>query len=234
MNKSLVSPSFLKQKARQIKREKSLSQSQSLDEAAKLQGFSNYKNYLNVLAASRKQSESSEEALLKSISLEKDISKKAALIISLIHKFKIAFQDFFAVLGQLQTSEEVVQSVCEKSTLKDDIQAAFLNYFRESKSDIQALPLKEHFLAKAVSVKDLTYEFVEGELHVSGNYDIEFEFEFEVPDEHKHLPHFSRDPMFGDFEVTIDKDKKMTFENPNIGEDDDEMLYMGPFKIGRF
>ncbi len=233
MNKSLVSPSYLKQKARQIKRERSISQSQSLDEAAKLQGFSNYKNYLNVLASS-KQSDSSKDSFLKAIFSEKDISKKAALTISSIHKFKNAFSDLFAVLGQIQDSEEAVQSVCEKSTLKNDIQAGLLNYFLEAKEDVQALPLKDHFLAKVVSVKELTYELVEDELRVSGNYDIEFEFEFnDVPDDMKHLPHFSRDPMFGDFEVTIDKDKKMTFENPNIGEDDGETVYMGPFKIGK-
>jgi type II secretory pathway pseudopilin PulG len=56
MKKSLVSPSFLKQKARQLKKEKSLSQSQALNEAAQHFGFSNYKNYLNVLEGNQKQS----------------------------------------------------------------------------------------------------------------------------------------------------------------------------------
>lgn len=229
--KSLVSPSFLKQKARQLKREKSLSQSQALDETAKLFGFSNYKNYLNILEDNSEQSGPSLEGLLKKIISEKDISKKVALATSFIQTFEASFQDLLEVLKLFQHSENAVQSVCEKSKLKDDVNKSLLNYFLESKNEIQLLPLKEHFVAKDVSVKNLTYALKGDEIYVSGDYDLEFEFEFEVPDEDKHLPHFNREPMFGEFEVWIDKNRKMTVGNPTIGENIDGSFYMVSFKI---
>ncbi len=71
MKKSLVSPSFIKQKAKQLKREKSLSQSQALNEAVQLFGFSNYKNYLNILEDNCKQSKVLINNLIKNISSEK-------------------------------------------------------------------------------------------------------------------------------------------------------------------
>ncbi len=45
--KSLVSPSYFKQQAKRLKKERSLTHAGSLDEYAKSCGFSNYRNYLN-------------------------------------------------------------------------------------------------------------------------------------------------------------------------------------------
>lgn len=83
-----------------------------------------------------------------------------------------------------------------------------------------------------MSVRSLNYELIENRIHVHGKYHLEFEFEMEIPENSKHLPHFRRDPMFGDFEAVIDKDKNITFENPSIGEEVDGSFYMGSFKLG--
>ena len=77
---TLVSPTFLKQRARQLKaREKSLKQNQAYDQAAQEHGFSNYKHYQNVLKSSHKQSKPPIEEILKSIFLENDLSNKMEL-----------------------------------------------------------------------------------------------------------------------------------------------------------
>ncbi len=128
MKKSLVSPSFLKQKARQLKREKSLSQSQALDEAAQQFGFSNYKNYLNVLEANLKQSKPAKEVLLKQIASEKNIYKKMDLAISSIFNSKIPFPEQLDILQLFQDSDDSdddydseKQAICEKLILSEDL-----------------------------------------------------------------------------------------------------------------
>lgn len=233
--KSLVSPSFIKQKARQIKKAKSLSQSDALNEAVKEYGFSNYKNYLNALEKNRPipSSDSSEKKLrFNEIFSEKDSSKKEHLAVSFIHDFNPPFHELFEIINHFQYSAEAVEQICQQSNLQNEIQKSLLDYFVAAKSDIQALPLKEYFVAKSVSVRSLNYEFGESNIHVSGKYHLEFEFEMEVPEDGKHLPHFRRDPMFGDFEAVIDKDNNITFDNPSIGEEVDGKIYMGSFKLG--
>lgn len=233
--KSLVSPSFIKQKTRQIKKEKSLSQSDALNEAVKEYGFSNYKSYLNALEKNRTapSADSSEKRLrFNAIFSEKDFSKSEHLAISFIHDFNPTFRELFEIINHFKFAAEGIEQVCQQSDLQNEVQKSLLNYFIESKSDIQALPLKEYFIAKSTSVRSLNYELIEDKIHVQGKYHLEFEFEMEVPDENKHLPHFRRDPMFGDFEAIIDKDMNITFENPSIGEEVDGRLCMGSFKLG--
>src|ERR1035438_5675415 len=145
------------------------------------------------------QSKFEKEILLKDISLEMDISKKVRLAISFLQKYKTPFQDSLIILRQFENLEEALQLVGNCLNLEDDIQKYILNYFIESKSDIQALPLKEHFIAKKVFVEDLVYEIEEDFLVVYGNYNLSFKFEHEVPEELKNEPHFNREPMFGEF-----------------------------------
>ena len=75
---------------KKLKREKSLKLSQALDEAARLQGFSNYKNYLNELKVNQDQSKYEKVKLFKDITTETDLSKKVPLAISFLQKFKTA------------------------------------------------------------------------------------------------------------------------------------------------
>ena len=229
---SLVSPSFIKQKARQLKKEKSISLHQAYDEAVAPYGFANYKNYLNALKA-KTNFPLSRGDLLQNIFLEKDVSKKEYLAVSFIHSFNPPFLEFLQIIEEFKASEDVIQHLCSQSVLQNDIQKSLLSYFLESKSDVQALPLMEGFVAKNVSVRSLVYKFNNDHIVVSGKYHLEFEFEIEVPEDRKHLPHFRRDPMFGTFEARIDKDKKITVENPIIGDEVDGKVYMSKFKLGK-
>ena len=48
------------------------------------------------------------------------------------------------------------------------------------------------------------------------------------------MSHFNRDPMFGQFELTIDRNKQVTIANPTIGEiSDDGRPYLTKFKLGQ-
>ena len=225
MKQSPVSSSFLKQRARQIKKEKSLSQHQALDEAAKEFGFSNYRHYLNQSEASSK------DAVFQAVFAEQDTAKRLGLAISYLQKYEIPFHDLFDVLKLFRQSEEALNSICEKTSLKDDVQKFLLKFFQDFKRDLQVLPMREHFVAKDISVRDFFYEMRENALFVGCNYDLEFKFEFEVPEEMKNEPHFHREPMVGDVAITIDRSKIMTIGNPSIGEDADGEMWETSFLV---
>ncbi|MCS5709204.1 hypothetical protein CC99x_009835 [Candidatus Berkiella cookevillensis] len=229
---TIVSPSYIKQKARQLKKEKSLSQHQAYDEAARYFGFHNYKHYLNVLEDKQKQAASTKETLLKNIYSEKDISTKERFAISFIQDFKISIGELLDILKQFQDSAAAIQSVCEKSNLKDVVQTFLLNDFHteEGSSELQNLPFNQYFIAKEISVKNLQYSLENDVLYIDGDYDLKLEFECEIPEEYKDLPHFYREPMFGDFEIKIDEDAKLTIMNSSIGEKIGDRIYAEIFR----
>ena len=112
--KSLVSPSFLKQKARQLKKEKSLSQGEALNEASRFLGFTNYKNYLNILESSRKAID----------------PIKAEQVISLLKEINSSFKMKLNILESLDSN--TIQSICSKISfmndeIRDHVQKSFLN-----------------------------------------------------------------------------------------------------------
>ncbi|KTD01969.1 hypothetical protein [Legionella feeleii] len=213
MKKSLVSPSYLKQKARQLKRDNSLSQSQALDETARQFGFSNYKNYRNLLNDNNKQPL---EDYLKRIYSENDMLQKMDIAISLIQNHEIPFQVLLEILKQLQHSQEAMRSLCEKSKLKNDIQSFLLDDLRadEGKEIEMYAP---YFTATKISLSNLIYEIEEDTLCVDGDYDIKLEFDGEIPEHYKDYPNFEVRSMFGDFEIEIDKNKRITIQNSSIG-----------------
>ena len=214
-NKSLVSPSFLKQIARNLKKQKSLSQSQALDEASKHYGFSNYKNYLNTLEINRKQLASIKKVLLRTISLENNMSKKVELAVSFIKKFQVPFHDLLDIYKLFQRSKKDLQFICGQSNLQDEIQIYLLNDFRTIDGQAEIESLYEYYRAKNLSLKDITYEIDGDMLCVDGMYDLTIEFN----DDYKGLPHFEDHSLFGSFEVTIDRNKKITLVNSDIGEE---------------
>ncbi len=237
MKKSLVTPTFLKQKARQLKKEKSISWHQALEETAIQYGFSNYKQFLNDWESNQQpKSQSAIEALLRKLSSEKEMAKKLELAIPFVQNNKMSFPEMFDVFERFRESGEAVQTVCENSFFLDHVVGTMLlEYFRQSKRDLQALPLKEHFIAKDVVIENLECELITERLNVKGLYTIEFEFEHlaDVEENMKHMPHFNRDPMFGQFEMTIDRNKQVTIANPTIGEVFEGKLFMGSFKLGK-
>lgn len=226
-----VSPSFLKQEAKKLKKKLGISTSESLDETAKKFGYQNYRHYLNVSEANLMKSISEKESLFKSITLESNLSRKMDLAVDYIQKFKIPFKEQLDVLEFFQRSQEILRTLCEKLTLKDEVQKFIQNYFLTEKSqkELQTYPMRENFVAKDLSVKSLTYRLEGNKLFIDGNYDLSFEFAEVVPDEYKNLPHFRRSSMFGDFEITIDYNKKITIDELSIGEDINGTIFMESF-----
>lgn len=233
MKQSIVSPSYIKQVAKKLKKDKGISHTEALEEAVKLHGYSNYKHYLNELETNRDFSNPATAEVLKSISIEKDHSKRVDLAVTFLHKGKMPFKDILEVLSQFQKSKKDIQYLCDQSILEGEIRRFLLGYFVESKEDIQALPLMDFFVAKNVVVKHFRYELRKNKLLICGDYTLELQFEHEVPDEMKDLPHFRRGPMFGNFEITIDKNNKIIVEELDIGEETnaDGTFWMQPFKM---
>ena len=228
---SVVSPSYLKQVARKLKKEKSITQSEALDEAAKQFDFSNYKHYLNSLEEKKKNSPPSKDMLLTAIFSESDMQKKESLAITYIHNFNPAFKILFKLVSEFKNSREAIQSVCSQSGLHNEVHASLLSFFLEARNEIQGLPLMEGFVAKHISIRSLDYSFKNGLICTTGKYNLEFEFEEEVPEFQKHLPHFRRNPMFGEFEVSYDENKKEIIENPTIADEIDGRIYKSRFKL---
>lgn len=252
MDKKFVSPSFLKQKARQLKREKSLKQSQAYDEAARECGFSNYKHYRNVLESNHKQNKPPLENILKNILSEDDLSKKMELAISQINKFEMPFHEILGILKLFQHPQGDMQFIYEKLNLdKDfhDLIQPHLQYVGERlslmKNEIQSYLLKDfltdegtseiqfrhpYFIAKEISLHDLTYAIDRDKLCVNGQFDLVAEFDGEVPDDYKKEPHFEDRQLFGAFVINIDKEEKIIIAHSEIAEKIDGLIYKSRFR----
>ncbi len=237
MKKPLITPTFLKQKARQLKKAKSISWHQALEETAVQNGFTNYRHFLNEWESNQQpESKSAIESLLRRLSSEKEMARKLELAVPFVQNNKMSFPEMFDVFEQFRQPAEAIQIVCENSFFLDHVVGTMLlEYFRQSKEDVQALPLKEHFIAKNIVIENLECELITERLNVRGLYTIEFEFEHlaELEDDMKHMSHFNRDPMFGQFEMTIDRNKQVTIANPTIGEVDEDGVFVGRFKLGK-
>ncbi len=226
--KSIISPSFLKQKARQLKKEKSINQHQALDEAAKLYGFSNYKHYLNVLEMVSKR----KVAHFKNISFEKDLFKKIELTVNYIHNFKMPFHEQLEVI-QLFHDPAAVQSLCEKlGLMKGEIEQFLFNDFLTDEGKYEITFRAPHFIAKKLATSDLTYEIQDGVLCVDGQYILttEFEYELDASDPISKDERFNDRELFGHFEVRVDKNKKITIEHSDIGEEIDGSFSLASFR----
>ena len=223
---SIISPSFLKQKARQLKKEQSLRQSQALDEAAKFYGYTNYKNYRNVILAGNKRKES----YFKSISSENDLLKKAELALSFIQNYKIPFNEQLDILKLLERSEPV-QSVCEKLNLmNDEIQACLLKDFQTEEAKKEIHWSHAYLFAKEISISDLDYEVVGDMLCIEGDYVLKTESELDAGDSVSKDRHINDRELFGTFGVRIDEDKNITILHSDIGEEVSGTFYSAKFR----
>ncbi|OYZ11981.1 MAG: hypothetical protein B7Y39_18915 [Bdellovibrio sp. 28-41-41] len=217
MKKSPVSPSFLKQRARQIKKEKSLTQHQALDEAAKELGHSNYKNFLNILDMGQPQPKPATEDQMQALWLDKQkvMTKKLYAVQPLFENFKIPFHDLFNTLNENKNSKDTVQSICEKSALKEYLELYFLiDALRDEEGEID--DYTPYHVAKKASLKNVIYKFKKGKIFVEGEYDLKLEFGFEYDKDDKH-PTFQDEEMSGYFELTLDSDKNISIEDMDIG-----------------
>ncbi|ARG98265.1 hypothetical protein [Legionella micdadei] len=217
-----VSPTYLKQEAKKLKKSHGLLMSNALDEISKKYGFSNYRHYLNIYESNLKQSRSTKEILLKNISLEKDMTKRVELAIQFIQSVKIPLRDLLDILEQFQHSAKAIQMICKKlNVMKSEIQKFLLNYFFTDEGQYEINFRASNFVAKEISVTNLTYEIQNGMLYVDGNYNLTTEFEFELD---KNDP-ISEDDRFknrrfdGSFGVEIHRDKKINFVHFDMSMD---------------
>lgn len=219
MEKPLVLSSFFKQRAKQLKKEKSLSQNQALNDTAKELGYSNYKNYLNLLKSRRNQSISSKDALLKKVSLETNMSKKIDLVIPFIQNPATPFQDVVDILKLFQHSEKDMQFVCEKTNLKNEIQQFWFNDYLTGDGEAEIYGFNEYYVAKDLSLKELRFGIDGGEVCVEGEYDLTIKFGPELEDEsdREKYPHFQDHLWWGDFEISINHKKEINVINASFG-----------------
>lgn len=236
MKKSLVTPTFLKQKAKALKKEKSISFHQALEETAIQCGFANYKHFLNDWEANQQPKSASDIAdLLKKLSSEKDMVQKLELAIPYVLVNKLSFPEMFDIFEHFREDDDAFQLICKSTFFLDHVlRTMLLQYFQRCKEDVQALPLNEHFIASDIVVEEISCELLTERLAIKGLYTISFEFEHlsSVPEDMKHMSHFNRDPMFGQFDLTIDRNKQVTIANPTIGEiGEDGKPYIFHFKL---
>lgn len=218
MKKPLVSPSFLKQKARQLKKEKSLTQHQALEEASKLLGFSNYRNYLNLLESSTPKPKPATEEQIEAVRLEKeDIAlRRAHSLVAETEKAKDQLRGFLTSLQAVEHPGTDVQSACEKSlALNKYLELNFFtDFLRDEECEIE--DFAPYHIAKSVSLKNLVFRFEDDLLFVEGDYDLTLEFAFDY-DKDDTSDTFKGQEMFGSFELTIDENLEINFENQDIG-----------------
>lgn len=215
---SIVSPSFLKQKARQLRKRAPLSQSQALNEAAKLFGFSNYQHYLNVLESRDKR----KEADFKIISSEKDMFKKSDLAISFIKNFNPPFYKQLEIfkLFQQASGTDALQVLCEKlKEIRNSIESCVFNSFLTDEGKYEINFRSPNFIAKNISTGELTYE-VNGEvLYVDGNYVLNTEFELDENDPISKDVRFKDHELNGWFGVEIDRNMKVNLVHSDMSID---------------
>lgn len=243
MKKTLVLQSFLQQKARQLKKERSIRQNQAYDEAARSFGYSNYKEYLHNL----KDRQRIKEILLQNIHSEKDMFKKMEHAIAFLKNINIPFHEQLTILKLFQDAKKDhkkayakltlnkdihdlidhpwLQLICEQlSFVKDEIKTHLFEDFRtgEGKEDIE--DIAPNFIPKDISIHDLMYKIEDDTLLIfEADYKVKLVFDFEnirlVNDEDYKDERFNDCQISGSFGVKIDRNKQITYLHSDIGLD---------------
>lgn len=222
--KSIVSRSFLKQKARQIKKEKSLSQIQALNEAAVGFGFTNYKNYLNSIVANQKNTKIDSENLFEKLAAISDSTKKSDYAFSIVKNSQLSFKEHVELLEVLDESQGLVQSFASRiEFLKVEIEKHFIDDFTVGEGVNSIDDIFQYFVFKDISIRDLEYELNGNGLRIDGVYDLNVKFDFEtitlVDENDREDERFNDRKIEGSFGLTIDMDKKITIEYDDVSYD---------------
>lgn len=183
MIRSVVSLSVLKQKAKQIKKAKSISLHQALNEAAKAFGFSNYKNYLNALKEQEMILETKKRVNEQLMAGQKrtEIFKKLESLVLVLQKLKEPFGQFVDELMKNDYSDEEIQEVCGQNIdLKKYLELKLLREFLlDEGADLDSEA--PYHIAKTVTLKNLSYKtadipnYIEDDgnsLYVEAEYDL--------------------------------------------------------------
>ena len=163
------------------------------------------------------------------IALEPDLSEKVELAQSFLRDEKPAFKIFLDVLNLFRgfpNTELAVQMICDDSGLRKDIQAFLLEEFQNGERTDE---IEMHFKAKALTASRLRYQLQGQSLFVQGSQRLDVEFTEHVPEEQLRLPHWHRPPAYGDFALTIDRDKNFSLEHSDVEPDFGDESYISKF-----
>jgi hypothetical protein len=239
---TLVSPRFLKQEAKKLKKSLGISHHEALDEISKKYGFYNYRHFLNVL----EKSKPAKKVDFKKSSSKNVTSKKIQFEIPLFQNPEMTFHEKLEILKLIQHSDHT-QAMCEKwNLMKDEMQSALFNEFLTEQGQYEVNFRHPYFIPKEILLSDLNYEIKGGILCVDGDYDLKIKFhsegfylmegseliEFgsEVPDGYKEEPHFKGRVLSGSFGIKIDINKKILIPHLNIVEIIDGVIYAGTLR----
>lgn len=221
-----VSPSFLKQEAKKLKKSLKISHHDALDEASRRFGFSNFRHYLNF----SEKFHSTKELVLQEFPSKNNIAQKIELEIPVVHNSQMSFSEQLETLKLYQHSDDF-QSTCQKwELMKNEIQTSLFNEFLTETGKYEIDFRHPYFIAKEISLSALRYEIKRDTLCVDGDYDLKIKFGSEVPDHYKGEPHFEERVLSGSFGIKIEKNKEITIPHLNIIQIEDGVVYAGTLK----
>jgi len=232
----LVSPTFLKQEAKKLKKSLGMSHSEALDEISKKYGFCNFRHYLNALEESKPVKE-------EKSSLENSTPKKILFETPFENSSQMPFHQQLDFLKIFQHTEDI-QAQCEKwNLMKAEIQSALFKEFLTDEGWYEIDFRHKHFIAKEISVSDLEYELKGDVLCVDGDYDLKITLEkfciidgeqvelmYEAPDSCKEYSPFDDRVLSGPFGIKIDRNKNINIHHLSIIETIDGLVYAGTLK----
>lgn len=220
-----VSPNFLKQKAKKLKKILGISHHEALDEVSKRFGFSNFKHYLNF----SKKIYPNDNFIIKEPSAKIE-DYKILLGIPDQQGSDLSFSEQLEILKLYKHSDDF-QSTCQKwELMKNEIQNSLFSEFLTAKGEYEIGFRHPHYVAKDISLSDLRYEIKADILSVDGDYDLRIKFNGEVPDNLKDEPHVKDRVLSGSFGIKIDKSKVITVIHLNIIQIEDGVVYAGTLK----
>ncbi|GEM_PF-1547426 len=228
---TIVSPAFLKQEAKKLKKSLGMSHHEALDEVSKKYGFSNYRHYLNVLEESKPVTE-------EKISLENDRSKAIQFETPFEQSAQMSFHEQLDFLKVFQHSDDM-QAQCEKwNLMKDETQSALFDEFLTEEGQYEIDFRHKYFIAKEISLSDLKYKLKGDMLYIDGEYDLtikledseQIEFVYEASDHCKEYSPFNDRVLSGPFGIKIDRNKKIIIHHLSIIEMIDGLVYAGTLK----
>ncbi len=206
---------------------------------SKKYGFSNYKHYLNALASSIPLMEitcTSEHPASQNIELE----------ISLYDNSQLSFQEKLAILQSIRNPDDMQARCINWALMQDEIQTTLFDEFLTKKGKYEIQFREANFVAKAISISDLSYEIIDGLLCVNGEYDLNIKFDSEgfcliegseviefgldVPEQYKEYPHFKERSLSGPFGIKIGMNEKITILHLSIIQIIDGMIFAGTLK----
>ena len=212
-----VPTSLIRQKAKKIKKEKSIPYLQALNEAAKDFGHSNFQNHKNV-----KEEKRIEHLALKANAEHqlwedkaKEASKRLKPVLSEIKSFSMSFQVLLGISTDLQLAKKGLQKKLKSNALlKKFIELHLLKDALEDEDGVID-DYEQHHIPAQLDVKNLNFKVKNNILKVEGEYDLALEFAHDY-DKVDTSEFFQNRTMGGWFDLRITQEKEVKIEINDI------------------